>query len=152
MDKLQENLIRIVLMLRLSFFKCLKNILMGSLNYLFKQVLREPIDFLKTLENIQGLPKCISPDGLSERTSGREKNLLACIDSGEAQVLFFNISGSEFVELYIGAGVTRVRKLFDPLWNKAEKKVSRQLLIEYGAGWKGRAGVYPDKKRSAALD
>ncbi len=50
---------------------------------------------------------------------GTGKTLLARAVSGEAQVPFFNISGSEFIELFVGVGAARVRELFVQARNKA---------------------------------
>jgi cell division protease FtsH len=84
-----------------------------------KQELTETIDFLRNPEKIQRLggrmPKGILLVGLP----GTGKTLLARAVSGEAGVPFFNISGSEFIELFVGVGAARVRELFDQARNKA---------------------------------
>ncbi|MGZ8143122.1 MAG: ATP-dependent zinc metalloprotease FtsH [Methylosarcina sp.] len=84
-----------------------------------KQELTEAIDFLRNPEKIQRLggrmPKGILLVGLP----GTGKTLLARAVSGEAGVPFFNISGSEFIELFVGVGAARVRELFDQARNKA---------------------------------
>ncbi|MDD2761296.1 MAG: hypothetical protein PHH11_13525 [Methylomonas sp.] len=88
------------------------NVLMAGLIYPLKQVFRESIDFLATLENIQSL------DGRMPRASGTGRNLPACTVSGEAPVLFFNISGAELFERYVGAGIAGVRRFLERTRNK----------------------------------
>jgi hypothetical protein len=152
MDKLQKNLAGIVLMLLSDLFGNLKNLLMASLSYLLKQVLKEPIDFLTTSANIKRLHRSIAQDRLAKRPSGSGKTLLACVVSEEAQMLFFNISGSEFIELYVGSGVAKVFKIFEQVWNKLKEKTSNRLLLEYCSGRNRRAGAYPSEKRSADIN
>lgn len=83
----------------------------------FKHKLIESIDFLRTLENIHGIDGRAPQGKLSET----EKNLLACAVSEESQVLFFNISGSEFIELYVGPSAAGIREL----WHKAMQYAGR---------------------------
>ena len=118
MDDSQENLIKTVRMLSNNFFACLKNLLMADLNYPYKQELKESINSLRTLENIHLTSGLMSQNALLEETPGAGKNLLACDVSGEAQRLFFNISGSEFIELYVDVDIAKVRKFFERVWNK----------------------------------
>lgn len=79
-----------------------------TIDFPFKQKLIESIDFLRTVENIHGIDGRTPQGKLSET----EKNLLACAVSEESQVLFFNISGSEFIELYVGSGAAVIRWLW----------------------------------------
>lgn len=84
-----------------------------------KQELKESIDFLKAPEKIQKLGGRMPKGLLLVGPPGTGKTLLARAVSGEAQVPFFNISGSEFIELFVGVGAARVRDLFEQARNKA---------------------------------
>ncbi|MGR8979030.1 MAG: ATP-dependent zinc metalloprotease FtsH [Gammaproteobacteria bacterium] len=84
-----------------------------------KQELSESIDFLKNPEKIQKLGGHMPKGVLLVGAPGTGKTLLARAVSGEAQVPFFNISGSEFIELFVGVGAARVRELFDQARSKA---------------------------------
>ncbi|MDD1642581.1 MAG: ATP-dependent metallopeptidase FtsH/Yme1/Tma family protein, partial [Methylococcaceae bacterium] len=84
-----------------------------------KQELKESIDFLKAPEKIQHLGGRMPKGVLLVGPPGTGKTLLARAVSGEAKVPFFNISGSEFIELFVGVGAARVRELFDQARSKA---------------------------------
>ena len=84
-----------------------------------KQELTESIDFLKSPEKIQKLGGRMPKGVLLVGPPGTGKTLLARAVSGEAQVPFFNISGSEFIELFVGVGAARVRELFEQARSKA---------------------------------
>lgn len=74
--------------------------------------LREVVDFLKTPEKYQALGGRIPKGVLLVGPPGTGKTLLAKAVAGEADVPFFNISGSDFVEMFVGVGASRVRDLF----------------------------------------
>ena len=78
-----------------------------------KQELHEVVDFLKTRERFQTLGARIPRGILLIGPPGTGKTLLARAIAGEAGVPFFSISGSEFVEMFVGVGASRVRDLFD---------------------------------------
>ena len=78
-----------------------------------KQDLREVVEFLKTREKFQALGARIPKGVLLIGPPGTGKTLLARAVAGEAGVPFFSISGSEFVEMFVGVGASRVRDLFD---------------------------------------
>jgi cell division protease FtsH len=78
-----------------------------------KQELQEVVDFLKTREKFQSLGARIPRGVLLVGPPGTGKTLLAKAVAGEAGVPFFSISGSEFVEMFVGVGAARVRDLFD---------------------------------------
>jgi len=84
-----------------------------------KQELNESIDFLRTPEKFQKLGGRMPKGVLLVGPPGTGKTLLARAVSGEAQVPFFNISGSEFIELFVGVGAARVRELFVQARNQA---------------------------------
>jgi len=78
-----------------------------------KQELHEVVDFLKSREKFQSLGARIPKGILLIGPPGTGKTLLARAIAGEAGVPFFSISGSEFVEMFVGVGASRVRDLFD---------------------------------------
>jgi len=78
-----------------------------------KQDMQEVVDFLKTREKFQILGARIPKGVLLVGPPGTGKTLLARAVAGEADVPFFSISGSEFVEMFVGVGASRVRDLFD---------------------------------------
>jgi cell division protease FtsH len=78
-----------------------------------KQELREVVEFLKYREKFQALGARIPKGILLVGPPGTGKTLMARAVAGEAGVPFFSISGSEFVEMFVGVGASRVRDLFD---------------------------------------
>jgi len=78
-----------------------------------KQELHEVVDFLKSREKFQSLGARIPKGLLLIGPPGTGKTLLARAIAGEAGVPFFSISGSEFVEMFVGVGASRVRDLFE---------------------------------------
>src|SRR5213594_25683 len=78
-----------------------------------KEELREVIEFLQTPEKFRRLGGKIPKGILLVGPPGTGKTLLARAVAGEAGVPFFSISGSEFVEMFVGVGASRVRDLFD---------------------------------------
>jgi cell division protease FtsH len=84
-----------------------------------KEELREVIEFLQTPEKFTRLGGKIPKGILLVGPPGTGKTLLARAVAGEAGVTFFSISGSEFVEMFVGVGAARVRDLFDQAKVKA---------------------------------
>jgi cell division protease FtsH len=78
-----------------------------------KDELVEVVDFLKTPEKFVRLGAKIPKGVLLIGPPGTGKTLLARAVAGEANVTFFSISGSEFVEMFVGVGAARVRDLFE---------------------------------------
>ena len=78
-----------------------------------KEDLKEIVEFLKEPEKFISLGARIPKGVLLVGSPGTGKTLLAKAVSGEAGVPFFSISGSEFVEMFVGVGASRVRDLFD---------------------------------------
>ncbi len=78
-----------------------------------KQELEEVVEFLKEPEKFTALGARIPKGVLLVGPPGTGKTLLARAVAGEAGVPFFSISGSEFVEMFVGVGASRVRDLFD---------------------------------------
>jgi cell division protease FtsH len=88
--------------------------------------LREVVDFLKHPEKYRRLGGRIPRGVLLIGPPGTGKTLLARAVAGEAGVPFFSISGSEFVEMFVGVGAARVRELFD----EAKKKSPCIVFID----------------------
>ena len=102
-----------------------------------KQELTEIVDFLKRPERYAEIGARIPKGVLLVGPPGTGKTLLSKAVAGEAEVPFFIISGSEFVELFVGAGAARVRDLFE----EAKKKAPCIIFIdELDAIGKSRAG------------
>jgi len=78
-----------------------------------KQDMQEVVEFLKAREKFQTLGARIPKGVLLIGPPGTGKTLMARAAAGEADVPFFSISGSEFVEMFVGVGASRVRDLFD---------------------------------------
>jgi len=78
-----------------------------------KEELQEVVEFLKEPEKFISLGARIPKGVLLVGAPGTGKTLMAKAVSGEAGVPFFSISGSEFVEMFVGVGASRVRDLFD---------------------------------------
>ncbi len=78
-----------------------------------KQELKEVVEFLKEPEKFTALGARIPKGVLLVGPPGTGKTLLARAVAGEANVPFFSISGSEFVEMFVGVGASRVRDLFE---------------------------------------
>ncbi len=84
-----------------------------------KEELREVVDFLKNPQDYSRLGAHIPKGVLLVGPPGTGKTLLAKAVAGEAGVPFFSISGSEFVEMFVGVGAARVRDLFEQAREKA---------------------------------
>ncbi len=78
-----------------------------------KQELAEVVEFLRSPERFRKMGARIPKGVLMVGPPGSGKTLLARAVAGEAEVPFFSISGSEFVEMFVGVGASRVRDLFD---------------------------------------
>ena len=91
-----------------------------------KQDLQEVVDFLKHPKKYEALGAKIPRGVLLVGSPGTGKTLLARAVAGEASVPFFSISGSEFVEMFVGVGASRVRDLFA----KAKKNAPAIVFID----------------------
>src|SRR3974390_2104487 len=78
-----------------------------------KEELKEIIEYLREPQKFQKLGGRIPKGGLLVGPPGNGKTLLARAVAGEANVPFFSISGSDFVEMFVGVGASRVRDLFE---------------------------------------
>ena len=91
-----------------------------------KQDLEEVVDFLKAPKKYEDLGAKIPKGVLLVGNPGTGKTMLARAVAGEANVPFFSISGSEFVEMFVGVGASRVRDLFA----KAKKNSPAIIFID----------------------
>ncbi len=91
-----------------------------------KEELKEVVDFLKNPKKYTELGARIPRGVLLLGSPGTGKTLLARAVAGEANVPFFHISGSEFVEMFVGVGASRVRDLF----RKAKKNAPSIIFID----------------------
>jgi len=91
-----------------------------------KQDLEEVVDFLKAPKKYEELGAKIPKGVLLVGNPGTGKTMLARAVAGEANVPFFSISGSEFVEMFVGVGASRVRDLFA----KAKKNSPAIIFID----------------------
>ncbi len=106
-----------------------------------KEELKEIVDFLKNPDKYTSLGAKIPKGVLLIGAPGTGKTLLAKAVAGEANVPFYSISGSDFVEMYVGVGASRVRDLFET----AKKTAPSIIFIDEidavgrhrGAGWGG---------------
>jgi len=103
-----------------------------------KDELKEVVDFLSNPKKYQRLGGRIPKGVLLLGPPGCGKTLLARAVAGEANVPFFFMSGSEFVEMFVGLGAARVRELFQQAKEKAPALV---FLDEIDTIGKGRAGA-----------
>jgi cell division protease FtsH len=99
---------------------------------------REIVDFLKSPEKYQSLGGRIPKGVLLVGPPGTGKTLLAKAVAGEADVPFFSLSGSDFVEMFVGVGASRVRDLFAQAENRAPCII---FIDELDALGKTRGGV-----------
>ena len=104
------------------------------------QELREIVDFLKNPKKYQRLGGRIPKGVLLLGPPGCGKTLLARAVAGEANVPFFFMSGSEFVEMFVGLGAARVRELFNQAKEKAPALVFLDELDTIGKGRMGGMG------------
>ncbi len=106
-----------------------------------REELQEIVDFLKDPQRFSKLGGKIPKGALLVGSPGTGKTLLARAIAGEANVPFFSISGSDFVEMFVGVGASRVRDMFE----QAKKNAPCIIFIDEidavgrhrGAGWGG---------------
>jgi len=115
-----------------------------------KDELREIVDFLKSPEQYGRLGGRMPKGVLLVGPPGTGKTLLAKAVAGEAKVPFFSISGSEFVEMFVGVGAARVRDLFSQAREKAPAIIFIDELDALGRarGMGGLAGGHDEKEQT----
>jgi cell division protease FtsH len=104
-----------------------------------KDELKEIVDFLRNPKAYGRLGARIPKGILLVGPPGTGKTLLARAVAGEARVKFFSISGSEFVEMFVGVGAARVRDLFE----QARKDAPAIIFIDELDALGGARGAYP---------
>jgi cell division protease FtsH len=118
-----------------------------------KAELMEVVDFLKQPAKYQQLGGRIPKGVLLVGPPGTGKTLLAKAVSGEAGVPFFSISGSEFIEMFVGVGAARVRDLFEQAKQKAPCIIFIDELDAIGKSRAGaRAGIFSNDEREQTLN
>jgi cell division protease FtsH len=118
-----------------------------------KAELLEIVDFLKQPAKYQRLGGQIPKGALLVGAPGTGKTLLARAVSGEAGVPFFSISGSGFVEMFVGVGAARVRDLFEQAKLRAPCIVFIDELDAIGrTRAAGRAGLFANEEREQTLN
>lgn len=115
-----------------------------------KEELREVVNFLKNPEHYGRLGAHIPKGILLVGPPGTGKTLFARAVAGEAEVPFFSISGSEFVEMFVGVGAARVRDLFEQARQKAPAIVFIDELDALGRarGVQGMGGGHDEKEQT----
>ncbi|MGI3136162.1 MAG: ATP-dependent zinc metalloprotease FtsH [Candidatus Phytoplasma vitis] len=103
-----------------------------------KEEMKELIDFLKRPQKYTSIGAKIPKGILLEGPPGTGKTLLAKALAGEANVPFYAVSGSEFVEMYVGVGASRVRKLF----KEAKDNAPCVLFIDEIDVLGGKRGIF----------
>jgi cell division protease FtsH len=105
-----------------------------------KEDLREVVEFLKNRNKFQDIGATIPKGVLLVGPPGTGKTLLARAVAGEANAPFFSVSGSEFVEMFVGVGASRVRDLFE----QAKRNSPAIIFIdEIDAVGRLRSGAVP---------
>lgn len=114
-----------------------------------KESLEEIIDYLKNTEKYRNIGAKLPKGALLVGPPGTGKTLLARSVAGEAKVPFFNVSGSDFVEMFVGVGASRVRDLFEEA-----KKVAPCIIFidEIDAIGKSRDSNYSNDERDQTLN
>jgi cell division protease FtsH len=117
-----------------------------------KAELVEIIDFLRNPRKYQRLGGRIPKGVLLVGAPGTGKTLLARAVSGEAHVPFFSISGSEFVEMFVGVGAARVRDLFDQAKQRAPCIIFIDELDAIGRTRAGASAFVSHDEREQTLN
>jgi len=114
--------------------------------------LQEIIQFLKTPEQFSQLGGRIPKGVLLVGPPGTGKTLLAKATAGEANVAFFETSGSEFVEMFVGVGAARVRDLFEQARKAAPAIVFIDEIDAIGQSRGGAGGMSTNDEREQTLN
>ena len=117
-----------------------------------KDALREIVDFLHNPENYTSIGATLPTGVLLVGPPGTGKTLLAQAVAGEAKVPFFSISGSEFVEMFVGMGAAKVRDLFKQAQEKAPCIVFIDEIDTIGKKRDSGAGIGGNDEREQTLN
>lgn len=116
-----------------------------------KEALNEIVDFLHDPEKYTSIGAVLPKGALLVGPPGTGKTLLAQAVAGEAQVPFFSISGSEFVEMFVGVGAAKVRDLFKQANEKAPCIVFIDEIDTIGKK-RGEGGMSGNDEREQTLN
>ena len=113
-----------------------------------KEALEEIVDFLHDPEKYAGIGATLPKGALLVGPPGTGKTLLAQAVAGEADVPFFSISGSEFVEMFVGVGAAKVRDLFRQASEKAPCIVFIDEIDAIGKKREGHTGSSDEREQT----
>ena len=117
-----------------------------------KDALKEIVDFLEHPDKYAGIGAKLPKGALLVGPPGTGKTLLAKAVAGEAKVPFFSISGSEFVEMFVGMGAAKVRDLFKQANEKAPCIVFIDEIDTIGKKRDSGAGIGGNDEREQTLN
>ena len=117
-----------------------------------KEALAEIVDFLHNPGKYNSIGATLPKGALLVGPPGTGKTLLAKAVAGEAHVPFFSISGSEFVEMFVGMGAARVRDLFRQAAQKAPCIVFIDEIDTIGKSRDGAGGIGGNDEREQTLN
>ncbi|MDR0929247.1 MAG: ATP-dependent zinc metalloprotease FtsH [Oscillospiraceae bacterium] len=117
-----------------------------------KEALMEIVDFLHNPQKYAAIGAMLPKGALLVGPPGTGKTLLAKAVAGEAQVPFFSISGSEFVEMFVGMGAAKVRDLFKQANDKAPCIVFIDEIDTIGKRRDGLSGMGGNDEREQTLN
>ena len=117
-----------------------------------KQEVQEIVEFLKNPEKFTNLGGKIPKGALLVGPPGTGKTLLAKAVAGEADVPFFSMSGSDFVEMFVGVGASRVRDLFRQAKEKAPCIIFIDEIDAVGRARSNRGGMPSNDERESTLN
>ena len=117
-----------------------------------KEALQEIVDFLEHPDKYAGIGAKLPKGALLVGPPGTGKTLLAKAVAGEAKVPFFSISGSEFVEMFVGMGAAKVRDLFKQANDKAPCIVFIDEIDTIGKKRDSGAGIGGNDEREQTLN
>ena len=117
-----------------------------------KESLREIVDFLHNPDKYKAIGASLPKGALLVGPPGTGKTLLAKAVAGEAKVPFFSISGSEFVEMFVGMGAAKVRDLFKQAAEKAPCIVFIDEIDTIGKKRDGAGGMGGNDEREQTLN
>ena len=117
-----------------------------------KDALREIVDFLHNPDKYKSIGASLPKGALLVGPPGTGKTLLAKAVAGEAKVPFFSISGSEFVEMFVGMGAAKVRDLFKQAADKTPCIVFIDEIDTIGKKRDGAAGIGGNDEREQTLN
>ena len=117
-----------------------------------KQEVQEIVEFLKNPQKFTALGGKIPKGALLVGPPGTGKTLLAKAVAGEADVPFFSMSGSDFVEMFVGVGASRVRDLFRQAKEKAPCIIFIDEIDAVGRARSSRGGAPSNDERESTLN